>query len=197
MGYHKDLGCDTVNGIDPLTGYPKTAYGHLLDPLDHQTGRKVWGWSKRGTKLYHFTNPYGFLAYAVGSSDDFHCFDFKQIQDLYGKHWVILDATLNSETGSFIDGAGYYVLSIENAEKRREVVRRAWVMVTDAIEWMGWQDIRHDVRGWNQDPFFFARDVARELFADSFDDRISTRMMRRGGKRIDRIMNQIMFPSEL
>ncbi len=191
MGYHKDLGTGTVESIDPLTGYPKDKW-HLLDPLDRSDGCPVKDWRKKGTTLYNQTSPYGFLAYACGSGDDFHCFDFKVINAGPLGRFVILHATVNSETGGFIDDARYCVLPCNSNKECAQAVVEAGGMTSDADVWCGANDIRHTRKGWNQDPDFFVRSVARELFSYKFDDKITDRQMRFGGKRVDAIVAEII-----
>jgi hypothetical protein len=175
MGYYKELGTGVVAGVDEKTGFPVTDYGHLLDPTDIRTDEPVeW---KVGDELYNFTNPYGFLEFVIGNGDDFVCFDYRVLDD-----WVIVDATVNSETGSFIEGFGYYVVKKEAA---LDVVRE---VTEEAIEWCQNNEIRHSKAGWNQDEYYFLRAVAMSLYPM---ERCSERMMRYGGKRIsEHLKNQ-------
>ena len=56
--------------------------------------------SRRDVEM--LTDPYGSLEYAVGSGDDFWCFDFHVDES---RKRVRLHAVINSETGSFIQDA--------------------------------------------------------------------------------------------
>jgi len=122
------------------------------------------------------TNPYGCLHWAIGNSDDFHCFDYNFLPD--GR--VILDATINSETGSFIQGAGYEICSKEDAPDV------ALGMVDNACSWLCCtvQDsLSHNKTGWNQDPYYFYRCVKLACSKNAPD--FSERQMRFGGKKIN------------
>ena len=133
-------------------------------------------------KLYwatELTNPYGALEYAVGSGDDFSCFDYAFLGD--GR--VVLSATVNSETGCFIESAGYKVVPVEEAPSV------ALGFVDQAVEWCGWNDVRHTVRGWNQDPYYFYRSVFLRC-ADNPPE-FSDNQIRKGGKRITRYCSAI------
>ena len=112
MGYAKDLGTGTVHSICPITGYPRTQYGHLLDTASLHDGRPIPDWDKPGTELPNFTSPYGHLFFAIGSGDDFWCFDFADVNAGPRGSFIVLHATINSETGRFIEDAphGYRVM---------------------------------------------------------------------------------------
>lgn len=130
---------ELINGIK----VPVSEYGFYLSWED-----------TRDDEARELTNPYGALEFAIGSGDDFHCFDYAHLPD--GR--IILDATVNSETGSFIQGAGYEVVSPAGA------VDAASGFVDMAIDWLyesGPPFVRHTIRGWNQDPYYFVRAVAR------------------------------------
>lgn len=182
MSYIKDLGTGIVDGLDIRTGYPVDKWGHLLDPCDPSTGTIIEGIVPHGTELYNLTSPYGFLEFAVGSSDDFWCFDYNIIESLKdpGKFFVILHAVVNSETGGFIDGAGYEVIPIE------EYVYQASSMVDGAIEWCYENRVRHSKKGWNQGPYFFGRAVDLAVLRKRGIDvsKFSERQRRFGGVRI-------------
>lgn len=97
------------------------------------------------------TDPYGALEYVVGSGDDFWCFDYHVDP---ARKRVRLHAVINSETGSFIQDAEPPLWwSYDDA------VDAAVELVGAALEWCGDNELRHSVRGWNQDPMFFARKV--------------------------------------
>ena len=99
------------------------------------------------------TDPYGKLEWAVGNGDDFVCFDFHAE---YG--YVILHAVLNSETGHFIE-------DFEPPVKVpfTQAVAEARNLVESALDWCVNNDVRHSVKGWNQDPYYFVRCVRRTV----------------------------------
>lgn len=164
MGVLKDLGTATVADIDELTGYPRSGHGDLLNPISHRDGSVEKGWDKKGTELVNFTNPYGRLEYACGSGDDFVCFDFHGINAGPRGRFMILDATLNSETGSFIQGFDYLVEPTNTEEQKKDAVRAAFGLVDRALEWVYDNNIKIDRRGWNQHHLYFANSVLRALF---------------------------------
>lgn len=205
MGYHSDLGSSETKDICPLTGYPRDEYGHLLDPFDHKDGKPVPDWNKKGTKLWNLTSPYGHLEFAVGSGDDFHCFDYATINAGPLGEFVILHSVVNSETGSFIDGAEYIILPANSIDEKLAVINAAEGMVSNAQDWCGWNDLRHTTRGWNQDPCYFVNAVARNLFDYAFKKynrktndlvpTVSEREIRRNSKRVQKIV-QGLFAKE-
>ena len=191
MGYHKDLGRSVVTKVDPVTGFPMNEYGHLLDKSDHNGGINP-NWRKKGTELWNLTSPYGFLTYAIGTADDFWCFDFAVIKTRPngGRYFLVLHAVINSETGGFIEDGGYEVVSFV---PRQAYQRIELQMIEQALDWLNplgdEKPIRHDKRGWKQDPWFFARSVylaTQTGFTGSpkFTD-FSERQRRFGGKRIN------------
>lgn len=194
MGYSKDLGTGIVAGISQKYGYPVDRFGHLLNPLDTYNGTPPPDWQKKGVELANMTNPYGFLHFAVGSADDFWCFDYRTFNaGPLGEH-MILDATLNSESGGFIEGMDYMVLPVRSLAEGRAAIEYAYGLIDTAIEWcnMGDDATKHDRRGWNQDEFYFARAVANRLFGWRFDRiRATERQLRFGGKRVDRLIEEI------
>lgn len=143
------------------------------------------------------TDPYGLLEFAVGSGDDFVCFDY-EITKIEGKSIVILHAVLNSETGSFIEGFGYEVIHINNpkfkviGEMAQEVVSAAANMVNNALEWCSDNEVRHSKSGWNQNPNCFVRAVACAISESEAPRRFSYREMRFGGKTINRYISHIL-----
>ena len=177
MGYYNDLGTSTVEDTDPITGYPRDKYGHLLDPEGVSD-------IKRGTELHNLTSPYGFLEFAIGSGDDFLCMDYATITTKDGLNFIILHTTLNSETGSFIQGSGYEVLPIDTQEQKREALSAAIGMMDG-----GFEDVRHSEKGWNQDVWYWARCIDRALNPDLYKaiPRLTERQMRHGGKRVNSV----------
>ena len=99
------------------------------------------------------TDPYGKLEWAVGNGDDFVCFDY-HVEGEY----VILHSVINCETGSFIQDFDSPV-----RVPRTEAVKQARGLVENALDWCANNDLRHSVRGWNQDPYYFVRCVRRDI----------------------------------
>jgi len=108
-----------------------------------------------GATARDLTSPYGSLQYAVGNGDDFHCFDFGKLAD--GR--IALHACVHSETGSFIMDSCYEIVD------RRDAVAEAVGLVDQALEWCHDNKIKHGHKGWDQDPYYFARCVARAVGA--------------------------------
>ena len=96
------------------------------------------------------TDPYGFLGFAIGSGDDFWCFDYH----VHNDKTVTLHAVINSETGAFIMDAEppVRVPFVEALDVARG-------MVDAALDWCGENHVRPTHRGWNQDPAYFFRCV--------------------------------------
>lgn len=99
------------------------------------------------------TDPYGILEWAVGSGDDFFCFDY----NIDGRN-VTLHAVINSETGSFIMNAEEPV-----TVDASEAVEVAEAYVDQALDWCGENEVEHDCEGWNQDPHYFTRCIKRAV----------------------------------
>jgi len=198
MGYSKDLGTGTVAGIDPITGYPMDRWGHLLDPASPDDGRPIEGWDKPGTELPNFTSPYGHLHFAVGTGDDFHCFDYARVNAGPRGEFIVLHSTVNSETGCFIEGAGYEVLPVNSMDEKQRAICEAFGMVDRAEEWLIWGDkpLRHSKSGWNQAPQSFAIAVARNLFPWRFEPKgkpISERAIRMAHKAALKIASECAY----
>lgn len=157
MGYASDLGTGTVHDICPVTGYPRDKYQRLLNTTSLDDGSVIPDWDTPGTELPNFTSPYGHLEFAIGSGDDFYCFDYKVIHAGPRGKFVILHATINSETG------GYEVLPVNTMAQGSAAVRAAFGLIDRALEWCHHNDIRHTVTGWNQNPAYFPICVARAL----------------------------------
>lgn len=191
MGTLKDLGTSIVHDIDPLTGYPRDQWRHLLNPISHRDSSIEKDWDKPGTNLVNFTSPYGRLEYACGSGDDFHCFDYETINAGPKGLFTILHATINSETGSFIQDGDYLVLPCNTMADERAVIEAADHLVSEAEEWCCFNDIRHTKKGWNQTPSYLTRSVARGLSRWRFE-KCSEREIRMGSKRVAGIMQEIL-----
>ena len=170
----RDYHYQEVAEIDEITGYPKDRWGHLLSKEDkNNDGEHV-----------DLTSPYGALYFAVGNGDDFVCFDYAildQCKD--GKTRIALHATVNSETGSFIDGFGYEVCELG------EAANVALGMIDQAVDWCYMDPesmVEHDKDGWNQDEYYFYRSVfvaEQELLNVNTPD-FSEKEMRFGGEKI-------------
>lgn len=139
---------------------PKDRWGQYLDWED-----------VRDDQARDLTSPYGSLCFAVGfgSEDDpeetyeergdwFRCFDYASLPD---GRWI-LHAVDNSESGGFIEDAGYEVVPADQA------VATAVGMIDEALEIIGNVGQEHDEKGWNQNPYFFAREVASRLKIEPF-----------------------------
>jgi hypothetical protein len=98
------------------------------------------------------TDPYGSLEFAIGSADDFWCFDYY----VHENGDVTLHAVINSETGSFIMDAEEPI-----RVSAAQAVEQAKRLTDAAIDWCYDSDepIEHDTEGWNQDPSYFWRAV--------------------------------------
>ena len=147
--------------------------------LDHVCYRELLGNRRKFYWATELTNPYGLLGYAVGNGDDFYCFDYDFLPD--GR--VVLDSTINSETGCFIMGGDYEVVSPEDAPNV------ALGMVDQAITWACENGVKHTKKGWNQDPYYFYRSVFYNCDPDENKPDFSFRELRMGGKRINRYCN--------
>lgn len=172
MGYANDLGTGIVHDICPVTGYPRDEWKHLLQTTSLNDGDVIPDWFKKGTKLPNFTSPYGHLAFAVGSGDDFYCFDYEVINAGPEGRFIILHAVINSESGGFIMNAphGYEVLPVNTMAQQKAAVRAAFGLIDQALEWCAHNDIKHSVKGWNQNPAYFPICVARALRPYKFNN---------------------------
>ena len=191
MGYANDLGEGTVESICPVTGYPRDRWNRLLNPCSMRDGVPVEYWYQPGVELYNLTSPYGHLHFACGTGDDFWCWDYATIECVTGKH-IILDATINSETGCFIMGGGYELLPVRSMKECREAVCAAACMVDDAMTWCYDNEVRYSVRGWNQQPYYFMNCVAQSLFSWKFPDKWTERMYRMNTKLVCRAVSEIL-----
>jgi len=182
-----------IKHTDLATGYPVDQYGCFLDKNDM---------SEDGLQARQLTSPYGALYFAVGNGDDFWCFDYATMLDCRdGKNRIVLDATINSETGSFIEGGGYEVVVLEPGQTPAADV--ALGMTDQALEWVNepsydwgnqrYTNIRHHRTGWGQDPYFFFRCVYLMEYSltpgNLVPTKFSERQKRLGGKRINRFVH--------
>ena len=196
MGYAKDLGTDTVHSICPVTGYPRTQWGHLLQTTDLRDGSVVPGWDRPGTELPNFTSPYGHLHFAIGTGDDFWCFDFERVNAGPRGNFIILHAIINSETGGFTDHAphGYNVLPCNTMADERAAIRLAFGMADQALEWCGHNDIKHSTKRWGQNPDYFPVSVAAALCSWRFKKRDGTVLaLRKNNRAASRIAREMAW----
>ncbi len=135
-------------------------------------------------------DPYGNLTYVVGSSDDFICFDFAHALNPeargIGEDFYIVKATLNSETGGFIQEFGTWVF--ENGDSP---LKNILEIVAQALDWCADNGVKHNASGWAQDPYYIVRTMVLHWHKsiDGADiPQITPRQIRRGGKRINRFV---------
>lgn len=108
------------------------------------------------------TDPYGALEFAVGTGDDFWCFDYAlDPGDLDRDGWIKLHAVINSETGSFIQNAEP-PLFLPIGE---DAIKAAAGLVSAALDWCAENGVRHHFKGWNQDPAYFVRSVRDAVYS--------------------------------
>lgn len=148
------------------------------------------------------TDPYGSMEYAIGTADDFHCFDYRFFHHENVWHFV-LHSVVNSETGHFIQDASYDIVDTYDCKAygdfETKIAKIVKQRIDEAMDWLvdsGDKPLRHDRKGWNQDTCYLMRSVAKglayEMGYEHNWSRISDRQMRFGGKRIDNIVIQIM-----
>lgn len=197
MGYASDLGTGTVHSLCPVTGYPRTQYGHLLNTTDQYDGRPIVDWEKPGTKLANFTSPYGHLFFGIGSGDDFWCFDFAGVNAGPRGRFIILHAVINSESSRRrqIQSHGYKVVPANSMAEKASVVREAFGMADQAVEWCAHNDIRHSTRGWNQNDRFFPLSVAQHLFPYRFKRNGRDLTLRKNNSAALSIARSIAWPA--
>lgn len=179
-----------VAKFDKDTGYPTDEWRHLLNPYSYWDGYLIHGWNKVGTELRYLTDPYGLLWFAIGNGDDFICFDYEMVDGIdeegvqTGRSFIVLDAVLNSETAGFIEGVAYSILPVNTREEKEAAVN-------DAIGFMdcAFEDVRHSIKGWNQDIWYWARCVDRALFPEKYEAirGLTERQMRFGGARVNTV----------
>jgi hypothetical protein len=99
-------------------------------------------------------DAYGGLEWAVGSGDDFVCFDYHQ----HANGDFSFHSVVNSETGGFTQDMQH-----EERVPEAEAVAYACGLVDQGMEWVYNNGGRHSVRGWDQDPYYFARVVAAAI----------------------------------
>jgi hypothetical protein len=164
---------------DGLTGYPANEYGHLLDAFDKNSEGEY----------RELTSPYGALHFAVGNEDDFICMDYATITGKDGENYIVIDATINSETGCFIESFDYGIVKAGEG-----AANFALSIVDRAIEWLYMDpdsQIEHDKKGWNQDEYYFYRCVyvaEQNLCGDKSSD-FSDEEKRFGSKKIDKYIS--------
>ncbi len=163
-----------------MKSLPKDEYGHVTLPDAN-------------------TDPYGDLEFAVGNGDDFHCFDYA-IFEHKKQSYIVLHSVINSETGAFIQDGEYLVMNLEK-DFEGEVLAVARNLVGSALDWCaeggGDKPIRHSNKGWNQDPYYFVRAVARAIYRHGVQCEALASMSRRaswfrfGSKTLNRAIQSI------
>ena len=110
--------------------------------------------------LLELCDPYGTLEFAIGSGDDFVCFDYAI--DVSARR-VCLASCVNSETGSFIQNFEAPIFCTFD-----DAPAEARGLVNAALDWCNADAplIRLDMKGWNQDPAYFIRAVTRAVTGD-------------------------------
>lgn len=142
----------------------------------HVCNKSVLGKKRKFYWAKELTNPYGALHFAIGDGDDFFCFDYNVLDD--GR--VIVDCTINSETGSFIMSGGYEVVPLAEAPKV------AMNFIDEAVSWCVENDVKISKKGWNQDYYYFYRRVFWQCDQNPNKPDFSERQFRFGGKKIDK-----------
>lgn len=123
-------------------GLPYDAHGHVLDPADII-----------GREARQLTSPFVRREFAVGTRDDFWCFDFAILPN--GR--VALHAVINADSEGFFDDGAYLVVPKEEAADQ---ARR---LVSMALEWCAEHGLSHSYRDCGKDPMCFARAVNRAV----------------------------------
>ena len=103
------------------------------------------------------TDPYGHLTFAIGTDDDFWCFDYAISDD---RTMVRLHAVINSETGSFIQDA-----ESPATVPVAEALSYAQYLVDQACDWCGENELDHDSEGWNQNTDHFVDALRKDIQA--------------------------------
>lgn len=134
-------------------GLPVDNCGYILNPN-----------SINGNAAKDLTSPYGCLTFAVGvdldeeeygDEQNFVCFDWAPYPEPNDNGLIILHAVLNCDTGSFIEKFAYRIVPFNVA------VQEAMEITEAAIDWCQSEGEDIDIEGWNQDPFYWVRDIAR------------------------------------
>lgn len=190
-----------IVGISEETGYPIDSDGHLA-----QIPHANW---KIGEMTRQLTSPYGALTYAIGNGDDFVCFEhawiYKNDDDMELPTHIVLHATVNSETGSFIQGFDYQIIKLDhtlNVHSLEEVLGMIVLnYISRAEDWCCdcGPCITHSKSGWNQDQFYWYRyimiqfknifNIMPEIGSKEMKKDFSDRELRFGGKRINNFLN--------
>lgn len=132
-------------------GIPFDEFGHALriDEMYDKDGNETED-IQVATDALELTNPYGVLAYGVGDDDYFFVFDYGTV----GEDKIALHSTVNSESGGFIDCAGYEIVHYLEA---KDVAQR---MLDAAFEALSENNVRN--RGWGKTGYKFVEDVRKE-----------------------------------
>jgi len=155
--------------VSEKNGYPADEHGRLLSKKD-----------QRGDEARELTSPNSSRTYVLGSKDRFACFDYAILDN----DLVILHSFINSDLHRSTQNEQYVIMSLNQAPEH------AFMLIKDThTSEFQWKDIFHDKsrkRGWNQDLWFFYRDVCLDV-ARAMKRKVpefSERQRRFGGKRI-------------
>lgn len=165
-------------------GVPFDEHNFALDKTEmYDENRDLTDDPTKAVEAREATNPYGSLHFAVGSGDDFWCFDYADL----GDNRIAVHAVINSETGSFIETIFYGILSKRRAAyELRDLVDRA-------ITWTYENNVRHSKKGWNQDPWYVLRSYLAGMKATPYRN-YTANQLRFGKGKDDRIFVDIPFP---
>ena len=125
--------------------YPVDEYGNV-GIVEFDSDSDTW--------TIEITDPYNDIAWSVGNSEDFVCFDYLVLE----AH-IILHSTVNSETACCLDRFEYHVVSHIDA------VDVAQTMVDNAIQWAVENEIEMDSEDWreNKKAYTFCVAIENEL----------------------------------
>lgn len=126
---------DTVAGVK----VPVSRHGRYLNHEEIAKGRK---------KARRLTSPYRALRFVIGDTENFICLDYAEFLDSQ----IIFDSAVH--TPDSVYDTAYEVV------KRPDAVIEALSMVQVALNWCMTNKVKHNMSGWNQDPYYFLRCVA-------------------------------------
>lgn len=109
-----------------------------------------------GDSLPKLTDPCRRLEFAVGSREDFICFDFSMIDN----QTFVLHSVIHTSGCGFLSDAAYCIVPAGHA------VEAAYQMVREARQWCGEYGIEHDGLIWSSGPGDFLKAV--QAFARPF-----------------------------
>ncbi len=132
-------------------GVPYDEYGHALNSTELYDANGRTKDRQAATEAREITNPYGSLHFCVGSGDDFWCFDFAELAD--GR--IAVHVAMN--------GSGSLEQLHYGIHDKEEGFRQLRHYVDEAVSWVVDCHMRHDRKGWNQDPFYVVREYLRSV----------------------------------